>query len=153
NVEPGNYWVTARAISNNGDTVESSAVYITVTACSGVGSVVAEGYLNIPGGRIFDLTSHSSYPDNLDVIVELHNFKFSATKTDNFGARVRGYICVPQTGLYTFNIAADNQGELWLSTDDNPANRHLIATVYIPVPFRSWNTFVTQKSAPVYLVK
>jgi uncharacterized delta-60 repeat protein len=151
--EPGNYWITARAISNGGDTLESYAVYIIVTACSGAGSIVAQGYLNVTGGRIFDLTSHPSFPDDPDVALTLNSFEFSNTQTNNFGARIRGYVCVPQTGWYTFHIAANSQGELWLSSDESPANKRHIASAYLSTPFRGWNSFSTQKSAPVYLVK
>jgi hypothetical protein len=42
---------------------------------------------------------------------------------------------------------------LWLSTNDNPANKTLIAYNEFPVAFRAFTTFPTQKSATIRLVK
>ena len=36
---------------------------------------------------------------------------------------------LPQSGQYTFYLAADDLAELWLSTDGNPANKQKIAAV------------------------
>jgi hypothetical protein len=38
-----------------------------------------------------------------------------------------GYFYPPKTGNYTFYICSDDNSELFLSTDDNPANKLLIA--------------------------
>ena len=38
-----------------------------------------------------------------------------------------GYFYPPQTTIYYFVICADDNAELYLSTDDDPANRKLIA--------------------------
>ena len=40
-----------------------------------------------------------------------------------------GYVTPPTTGYYTFWIASDDNSELWLSTDANPANKVRIAYV------------------------
>ncbi|MEJ7589412.1 MAG: T9SS type A sorting domain-containing protein, partial [Ferruginibacter sp.] len=42
---------------------------------------------------------------------------------------------------------------LWLSTDDNPANKVLIAYAESSTDIRQYNKFSTQKSAPVRLIK
>ena len=41
---------------------------------------------------------------------------------ESFAARIRGYIVPPQTGLYTFYVASDDQSEFWLSTNVLPSN-------------------------------
>jgi hypothetical protein len=43
------------------------------------------------------------------------------------GARIAGYFYPPTTGDYTFFISSDDNGSLYLSTDDSPANKKLIA--------------------------
>lgn len=70
---------------------------------------------------------------------------------ENIGSRLRGYLLAPQTGSYTFWIAADDNGELWLSPEDNPANRKRIAYCPYYVGSREWGYFSTQRSAPVQL--
>ncbi|MCY3021776.1 MAG: C25 family cysteine peptidase [Planctomycetota bacterium] len=48
---------------------------------------------------------------------------------DNYGQRIRGYFYPPTGGQYTFAIASDDNSELWLSTDENPANAVRVAYV------------------------
>jgi N-acetylneuraminic acid mutarotase len=152
-VSEGNYVLTAKAFDNSGDSTVSDTVRITVTACTPSGSISAEGYANIPGGNVSDLTSHPSYPNSPAVTAQLGSFEYGPNYGDNYGARVRGYICVPETGYYTFYIAGDDQSGLWLSTDENPANKVLIAYAETWVNFRSWFTYPTQRSAPIRLIK
>ena len=48
--------------------------------------------------------------------------------SDLYGSQFRGYVTAPATGNYVFFISADDNAELYLSTDDNPANKRLIAS-------------------------
>jgi len=50
---------------------------------------------------------------------------------DNYGSRIRGYVHPPTTGDYTFWIASDDDGELWISDAGSfdPANMTRIAYV------------------------
>lgn len=152
-VEAGNYVLVAKATDNEGAIAVSDTVRITVTACNGSGSISGEGYTNIPGSKITDLTSHPSYPGSPTVFALLGSFEYGNDLGDKYGARVRGYICAPQTGNYYFAIASDDQSELWLSTDDNPANTRKIAYVDYPVLPRVWTRYNTQLSVPIRLVK
>jgi hypothetical protein len=44
-----------------------------------------------------------------------------------FGTRMSAIITPTHTANYVFYLATDDSGILWLSTDDNPANKHAIA--------------------------
>src|SRR5208282_641549 len=46
-----------------------------------------------------------------------------------YGQRLRTYLVPPTTGAYTFWIASDDTSELFVSTDENPANKSLVAWV------------------------
>src|SRR5690606_16230886 len=70
---------------------------------------------------------------------------------DNYGQRIGGYLLAPDHGRYTFWIASDNSSELWLATDDNPANRVRIAAVDNVVSPQDWDAQAGQKSVPVAL--
>jgi Bacterial Ig domain/PA14 domain/Secretion system C-terminal sorting domain/HYR domain/Calx-beta domain len=153
NVEAGIYKVVAKATDNIGATALSDTLTITVTDCTGSGSISAEGYTNIPGSQVSDLTSNPAYPNNPAVVASLSSFEYSGNLADNYGARIRGYICAPETGNYTFYIAADNQAGLWLSTDDNPANKVLIAYTESATNQREWYKFPSQKSVSISLIK
>src|SRR2546423_13991582 len=42
---------------------------------------------------------------------------------NNYNSQLIGYFYPPKTGKVQFAIATDDPGELWLSTDDSPANK------------------------------
>ena len=151
-VGAGNYPVYVKAYDNLGATAVSDTITVHVTACTGSGSITAEGFANIPGSTVADLTGNANYPNNPAITAQLGSFETPDNLADQFGIRIRGYICAPQSGAYTFYIASDEQSELWLSTDDNPANKVKIAFLNAPVPPRAWTVFPSQKSAPITLV-
>ncbi|TLS48333.1 hypothetical protein FE782_31195 [Paenibacillus antri] len=72
--------------------------------------------------------------------------------TDQYGMRIRGYITPFADGAYTLYIASDDYSELWLSTDDQPGNKVLIASVTDWTNPLQWNKYASQQSAPVQLV-
>jgi hypothetical protein len=152
-VEAGDYTITAKATDNSGTVSTSDSVTIIAMACKSDGGINAEGFTNIPGSEIANLTSSPAFFSSASVSAQLEKFEYGISLGDNYGARVRGYICAPLTGLYTFYIAGDDQVGLWLSTNDNPANKVLIAYAESFTKFRQWDKFPAQKSVPVYLVK
>ena len=46
---------------------------------------------------------------------------------DDYAQRLSGWFVPAVTGDYVFFVSSDDNGELWLSTDENPANKKLIA--------------------------
>jgi hypothetical protein len=152
----GNYSLTANAIDNKNAVTTSSAVTVTVNGvpqnCTGSGSITREVYYNIPGWTIPDLTGNSKFPSSPDAVGQVTTFEAPANIGLNYGSRIYGFICAPLTGDYTFWIAADDRAELWLSTDESPANRQLIASVPTAVNPRAYIKYPQQK-AIVSLVK
>jgi hypothetical protein len=68
-----------------------------------------------------------------------------------YGSRIRGYLCPPQTGSYTFWISGDDGTELWLSSSDNASAKTRVAYSNSWTGFREWNRYASQKSAALYL--
>jgi hypothetical protein len=151
-VEPALYPVYAKATDNNGSVAYSDTINISVTGCTPTGSIFGEGFTNITGTQVADMTANVNYPNSPSVTAQLNTFEYS-NMGDNYGGRLRGYICAPLTGNYTFYIAGDDQAGIFLSTDENPANKVLIAYNINPVGFRAWTATATQKSVPVTLIK
>jgi hypothetical protein len=62
----------------------------------------------------------------------------------NFGAnyanRISGFFIPPEDGDYVFFVAGDDNTDLFLSTDDKPANKKLIAQETGWSAYRRWNT-------------
>jgi len=113
----------------------------------GQGKVLIEYWF---GGNINDnldnLKANPDFPNNpaygelLDA-VELPDF----ANVDYFGAMLRAYVTPPQTGDYTFWTASDDDSEVWLSTDDNPANAKLICSVE---GWTGWRNYAGTEGAP-----
>ena len=80
----------------------------------------------------------------------LQTFETPSNRGDHYGARVSGIITAPVSGNYTFWIAVDDWGELFLSTDENPANKKRIAETHAPqwCKPREWYKYPNQKSSP-----
>ena len=116
--------------------------------CPNAGSILREYWAEAPGKEV------NAIPVNTlpTATSNLTSFEGPADVADNYGSRISGYICPPQTGEYTFWIAGDDNCELWLSTDDDPANKVKIASVSGYTSYRQWNKYATQQSAPVTLV-
>ncbi len=151
NVPPGTYTIEARAWDSNSSSRDGTSDYVTFTVvggCEGAGTIQREIWQNITG------TSVSSVPFNTPPTnYEQHaNFETGQYWGNNYGSRMRGYICVPQTGNYTFWISSDDNSQLWLSTDESASNKKLIASVTGATGFRVYNKYASQQSAPIALV-
>jgi hypothetical protein len=57
------------------------------------------------------------------------SFKTETGLGDDYGQRLRAFVLAPATGNYVFAISSDEVSELYLSTDENPAHKRLIAWV------------------------
>ncbi|MCC6232744.1 MAG: Ig-like domain-containing protein [Verrucomicrobiales bacterium] len=120
------------------------------------GVIRAKAFLNIGGGTaIADLTGNVKFPNSPDAVYYYPYFEFNAASNgaggfdiatpannaygDNYGAQMQGYFYPPTTGDYVFYLSADDNANLYLSTDDDPINRKLIAQEGGWSNARSWD--------------
>ncbi|HOW67556.1 MAG TPA: PA14 domain-containing protein [Candidatus Paceibacterota bacterium] len=125
------------------------------------GYILRVFYDGIPGSAVSDLTSAPSFPNGpnpdgsplqTEMLTDLfEGLPISGNGADNYGSWIRGFLEVPATDDYTFYIASDDDSQLWLSTDSNPANKKLISSVTGWTGAREWTKYASQKSAPVKL--
>ncbi len=143
------YAVTAKDISGN----ESDALFeIPVTiSTTAMGRILRETWTGISGSNVSHLTSLPSYPNRPSGRDWPANLEGPTDWADSYGTRIRGYLHPPAAGWYTFYIAADNEAQLWLSTDGSPANAALIASVSGGTAPRQWDQSPSQQSAPIFL--
>ena len=73
------------------------------------------------------------------------------TGMNYYGQRLRTFVVPPLSGNYTFWIASDDTSQLWLSTDETPANSGPIASVSTLTLPRQWTSEPNQQSAPIGL--
>ncbi|MEM9933578.1 MAG: PA14 domain-containing protein [Bacteroidota bacterium] len=147
--------VRVRAAQAGNDDVNSAEAIRTFfvfddsnTGCSGTGTITLDSWTNVPGMEVADIPLTTSPSSTKSLAI----FEIAPDTEDEYASRIRGFICPPLSGQYTFWLASDDHGELWLSTNDNPANKRKIADVIGWTPYRNWDFRTSQKSAAITLV-
>ena len=118
------------------------------------GSVGYAVYTNLSGNLLTALTGSSAFPYNPALEKQISLFEGDSGRGDNYAAVIRGYLIPPTTGNYTFWIATDDNGELYLSNTTNPAS--MTRRAYISgnnnyASSHEWNKYASQKSALISL--
>ncbi|MHC4699988.1 MAG: PA14 domain-containing protein, partial [Planctomycetota bacterium] len=126
-------------------------VWSFTTTIPGLGAAVAMRWENIPGDSLDALKDSPRFPNNPDITETVASFEWNGPDADDYGGRIEAWLYVPASGDYTFWLATDNQGELWLSSDDDSSNTELIASVPSNAGLNNWTAFSSQKSAPIAL--
>ena len=100
------------------------------------------------GGNVRDLESHPKFPDKPDFTGKALFMEWPAGNANgeppsdsyknNYGVQMLGYLHPPKTGFYNFFISSDDNGKLFLSTNENPENKKIIASEPRWNPVRSW---------------
>lgn len=143
------YWVVD-AISPQG-TVWAGTIWDFTTAPCGGGGVLREWWLNIPGTGLKDLKNDPHFPKTPNGHECVECMEGPTDWADDYGTRLSALLLPPMSGIYQFWIAGDDQAELWLSSDTNPANASCIATVNGWTAPREWTKEAGQKSGPIML--
>lgn len=138
------FTVKARDAAGN-VSAASSALSVTTNAATGggTGSITREYWTGIGGTSISSIPLTTA-PSGTNALTSL---EAPTNWADDYGTRIRGYITPGTTGSYTFWIAGDDDSELWLSTDANPANKTKIASMTGWTNSREWNKYGSQQSA------
>lgn len=118
----------------------------------GTGTIVRESWAGISGSTVSSLTSSDGYPQRPTTRETISAFEATSDAADNYGSRIRGYLCPAISGDYTFWIASDDEGQLYLSSDKTRANAVLIASVPSWTNSHNWDVYPQQKSTTVTLV-
>jgi PKD repeat protein len=116
--------------------------------CETSGSITMETWTGVSGTDVGSIPVETP-PDSEE---ELNVFEIPVDAMNDYGVRLRGYVCPPLTGQYRFWISSDDNGELWLSTNENPLNRQLIASVPGWTSSRQWDKFPEQQSSFITLI-
>jgi len=119
-----------------------------LTVAPVTGSILMERWEGIGGNGVGSIPVN----DPPDYTETRTSFEIPTNAMDNYGARIRGYLYPEESGNYTFWFASDDNGELWLSTDANEANKVRIANVGSYTSSRQWDKLTSQKSAEIPLV-
>jgi hypothetical protein len=120
------------------------------------GLIRAKAFLNIGGTAVADLTGNTKFPNRPDLVNYYPYFEWNAASNgaggfdiataannsfgENYGVQMQGYFYPPATGDYVFWLSADDGANLFLSTNDDPANKKLIAQEGAWSNPRNWET-------------
>lgn len=148
--------ITALNISLGGSasgsgTLRIDNIKVATSSGGGTGTILREYWTGISGTSISNLTSNANYPNSPSGSEQLTSLEGPTNWNDNYGTRIRGYIHPTTSGSYTFWVAGDDNTELYLSTNDNPANATRIAYVDGWTNSREWGKYNTQQSASISL--
>jgi uncharacterized repeat protein (TIGR01451 family) len=87
-----------------------------------------EAFFGISGSAVADLLNTADFPDNPDLADYPAQSEAPQNIGPSCGERLTGLLLPPTTGYYTFYFCSADQGALYLSPDENPAHKVLIAT-------------------------
>ena len=117
-------------ITSSIGTVTSAEAVMNVATLANTfapGIVKWEVWRDISGNAVSALTDDPRYPNSPDEVRLLPAADAPVNIYEAFGARLSGIVIPDKTGDYVFFASSDDNGELFLSTDENPANKKLIA--------------------------
>jgi hypothetical protein len=121
------------------DTLYTGPVWSFDTVRAGPVGVIYQWWSNINGTAVTDLTGNANYPDDPTGTEFKTLMEGRVDWADNYGTKLYGWLYPPQSGDYTFWIASDDASELWLSTNEDPANAIVIASVSGWMPSRDFD--------------
>ncbi|MEO8352879.1 MAG: DUF1800 family protein, partial [Chthoniobacteraceae bacterium] len=128
--QAGDWEVAVSAANAQG--VGAAIVKFTVVETGG--QITREVWTGIPGTDVSSIPLETE-PTSTGTVSSLESPQNAA---DNFGARLRGYLTAPETGVYKFWLTASDRAELWMSDDGEPVNLFRRATVTTATPYRGW---------------
>ena len=115
-------------------------------------------WTNLPGvantlDMLTNTVNNPNWPDNPNPAYTTNFTTFEAesnTSMNNYGQRMRTLVVPPEDGDYIFWIASDDASQLFVSTDENPANMAMVASVNSWTGSREWAKEPNQRSAPIH---
>ncbi|WKN42865.1 PA14 domain-containing protein [Tunicatimonas pelagia] len=146
-----------RAINTNPRSVEipndgidnncNGQVDEVIVACQSRGFILQEFWFNVAGASTAEIPT-VNIPQAVETLTQ---FASPADIGQGYGSRIRGFLCPPVSGEYTFFIAGDDNCELFLSSDDTEDNKIKIAEVPDWTNPGAYTKYPVQKSQSVVL--
>ena len=87
------------------------------------GRVTQEMWTNVGGASVASIPVNTP-ANNTSYLYSLGSGGYG----DNYALRIRGYIVPMTSGIYTFQMNSDDEGQFWLSSDNQPNNKIKLIT-------------------------
>lgn len=146
---PANSGKQYRAVVTAGDaTVTSAPATLTVSGSVPLitlAKTIEQRYwTGINVNNIATLVSDPRYPNNPSSVTFEPLFEYGPNGSNesgsNYGNRLSGWLNPPEDGDYVFFTCSDDPSELYLSTDQDPAHKKLIAKELVWSNARQWTS-------------
>lgn len=130
------------------------AMLLGLCAQSSAESLLANFYTN-PGSldRVKTFVQEEKTPDEELLLTEF--LEIPTKRAPFYGTFIQGLLVPPETGTYYFYIAADNDGQFYLSSDSSRENLSAepicVVVGHYCTTSRVYNKYPTQKSAAIEL--
>jgi len=111
------------------------------------GFILREWWKNMTGTSINNLTSDPRFPDFPTGRVYIKQLNGPQSFGDDYGSRLRGFVRPDTSGTYSFWIASDDASQIFLSMNENPDQKTLIARVNEWTNYQEYSKFTFQHSA------
>jgi hypothetical protein len=108
-------------------TVRRGKVWSFTTVAAGPGKIVREWWFDISGSTVGNLMGSARYPNDPDGSEFVSLMQNPPNWADQYGVRFRGWLFITETGTYVFSVAAEDEGVIRLSPDEDPAHAIAIA--------------------------
>lgn len=145
----GPFALSAVATDSGGVSSRSAVVEGEVQDFSTLTGLMRETWRGIGGGSINDLRRRLDSPPSDSELVPHSDYRVNGSE---FGMRLRGYLTVPGDGDYRLEVSSDDQSEVWLSPDEDPANRRRVCHLHDYAGRDEWGKNPSQRSSPLPLV-
>jgi predicted outer membrane repeat protein len=136
------YWrvdAVANRIFPGTGTIYKGDVWCFTTVPEGLGTIRMDLWWSGCPPFVFSIDL-PPYPCDPDEIRYLTSFNSGVGLGEDYGGMIHGWLHPKESGDYTFWICSDDESQLYLSTDESPANMQLIAQE------TSWTNPMTWKS-------
>ncbi len=125
---------------------------INAQICPGEeGVLIWEVWQGLIDDEISELNAMPNYPTRPSIEKTVYKLQTHVNYDNNIGSRIRGYIFVPSTTSVTFNATGDNIVQFYLSTDQNPDNKELLAQTLGNTSIEDHDKYPEQTSVEVQL--
>ncbi len=115
----------------------TSASFINTGSSSVVTNFLRQDYF--PGQTTAALLSQL-FPVMPTSMQYIGSFESTSNSASDYVERVSGYFIPPNAGDYVFFLCSDDESDLYLSTDENPTNKHVIARETFRSDARQWTS-------------
>ena len=122
----------------------------SVPEVSTKGQVDVWYYDSISGNNVQNLLDSNKYPDAPDEVSAFTELRQPASRGNNYGTLIQGFLAPPTTGEYTFYISGDDETQLWLSETESPEAAVQIAMT-MATPLDNFSRYSSQTSGVHYL--